>query len=30
LKSGATLDQLVQAINGYVLADGSLSGTFGR
>ena len=30
LKSGATLDQLMQAINGFVLADGTLTGTFGR
>ena len=30
LTAGATLDQVMEAINGYVLADGTLTGTFGR
>jgi Raf kinase inhibitor-like YbhB/YbcL family protein len=30
LHPGATIDDFLQAINGYVLADGTLTGTFGR
>jgi Raf kinase inhibitor-like YbhB/YbcL family protein len=30
LRTGATLNELMQAINGFVLADGTLIGTFGR